>query len=243
MSSSGLTDARIQNGCMILRALLNPWWRLVGWGFTQLYTNFAWAYDAVAWAVSRGHWIQWGHAALPWVKGPRVLEIGSGPGHLLVTMASEGYAVSGIDLSAQMMRIARRRLGRHGVRAGLVRGRAQALPWPDTHFDSVVMTFPAGFALHPQTLSEVWRVLRPGGCLVVVDGARPRGGLYGWLVDVAFRITHESGNGLQAFGNLLEEAGLTVTREVQHWPDSSVEIIIGCKKDQRASLRPIREAR
>lgn len=157
------------------------------------------------------------------------MEIGSGPGHLLVTMASEDYAVSAIDLSPQMVRMAQRRLRRHGVRASLVHGRAQALPWPDAYFDSVVMTFPAGFALQLSTLSEIRRALRPGGRLVVVDAARLRGGLYGRLVDLAFQITHGSGGTAQSFGNFLETVGFTVTYEVQHWPASSVEIIIGAK--------------
>lgn len=208
--------------------MLNWWWRFVGWGFRQLYTNFAWAYDAVAWAVSRGQWKQWGRAVLPRIEGMRVLEIGSGPGHLLAAMAAEGLAASAIDLSPQMIRIAQRRLRRQDVRAGLVRGRAEALPWPDAWFDSVVMTFPAGFALQPGALSEVRRVLRPGGRLVVVDGARLRGGLYGRLIGLAFRITHGSG-APQSVGKLLEQAGFTVTYEVEHWPGSSVEILVGAK--------------
>lgn len=209
--------------------MLNVWWRFVQWGFAQLYTNFAWAYDAVAWVVSRGQWQRWGRAALPWIEGEQVLEIGSGPGHLLVTMAGKGYAVFAIDASPQMLRIAQRRLRRQGATAGLVQGRAQTLPWPAACFDSVVMTFPAGFVLHPQTRKEVRRVLRSGGRLVIVDGARPGGGLYGRLISLAFRITHGGGNALETLTSLYEQAGFVVTREVQRWPDSSVEILIGTK--------------
>jgi ubiquinone/menaquinone biosynthesis C-methylase UbiE len=214
---------------------LKGWWRFVEWGFTQLYTNFVWAYDAVAWVVSRGQWKEWGRAVLPGIRGSRVLEIGSGPGHLLAQMAAEGYAVSAIDASPQMVRIAQRRLRRRGLRAGLVWGRAQALPWPDGHFDSVVMTFPTDFALQPITLREIWRVLCPGGRVVIVDGARLRDDLYGRVVNLAFRVTQGGGDSLRLVVNLYKEAGFAVTCNVLHWPDSSVTILVGRKTQSKGS--------
>lgn len=209
------------------------WWRFVGWGFRQLYTNFAWAYDTVAWAVSRGQWTEWGRAALRWVEGPRVLEIGSGPGHLLNTMAGEGWDVFAIDLSPQMVRMAQRRLRRQNMCAGLVRGRAQALPWPAACFDSVVMTFPTGFALELTTLAEIRRVLRLRGRLVIVDGARLREDLYGRCVNLAFRLTGGSGEAIQSAAHLLERAGFAVTVEEANWPGSSVVVLVGMNQAER----------
>lgn len=209
------------------RAFTRLWWRFVRWGFTQLYSRFAWAYDGVAWIVSRGEWQAWGRAALPRLRGTRVLEIGCGPGHLLVAMAGEGYVVSGIDASPQMMRLARGRLVRQGVRAGLVLGRAQALPWPDAFFDSVVMTFPAGFAVQRATVAEVRRVLGHPGCLVIVDGARLRADLYGRMINLAFRLTHGNAGALYSVVDLYEEAGFAMTCEVHTWPNSSVKVLVG----------------
>ena len=217
------------------------WWRLVGWGFRQLYTNFAWAYDAVAWAVSRGRWQDWGDAALSRIEGPRVLEIGSGPGHLLASMAAEKPEVWAIDLSPQMVRTSQRRLRCHDVHAGLVRGQAQALPWPDAYFDSVVMTFPAGFILQGSTLAEIARVLHPRGRLVIVDGAKLREDFYGRIINLAFRIT-AGGGAVEPLKNLCEGAGFAVTVEEERWTNSTVAVLIGAKKDQRASLRPIKRS-
>jgi ubiquinone/menaquinone biosynthesis C-methylase UbiE len=61
--------------------------RAVKLGFHLLYHQFAFTYDAVAWFVSLGQWQAWGQAALKRVRGPRVLEIGHGPGHLLIALA------------------------------------------------------------------------------------------------------------------------------------------------------------
>ena len=209
--------------------LVNWWWRFVRWGFESLYGSFARAYDAVAWVVSRGRWQAWGETALPRIKGRRVLEIGSGPGHLLVAMAGQGYDVSGVDVSPQMIAIARRRLMGAGVLAGLVCGRAQALPWPSGYFDSVVMTFPAGFAIQVATLREIRRVLRAGGRLIIVDGARLNDDLYGRLVNLAFRATHGGGGDVSSLMTLYEQAGFAMTCEVHQWPDSSVKILVGAK--------------
>ena len=201
------------------------WRRFVALAFQQLYTRFAWAYDGVAWAVSRGRWQAWGRAAIPRLIGRRVLEIGCGPGHLLAAMAAAGYHVSAVEFSRQMVRQAQRRLRRHGIEAGLVRGYAQALPWPSDVFDNVVMTFPAGFVLDPRTVGEIWRVLRPGGRLIIVDGPRLRGGVYALLVNVAFRLT-DGGGALCALQTAYRQAGFDVTREMEAWPDSTVEVLI-----------------
>ena len=156
------------------------WRRLVALGFRLLYHELAWAYDGVAWGVSLGQWQTWVRTALPHVEGEQVLELGHGPGHLLVALAEHGFHPVGLDPSPQMGRLAARRLARAGRQVPLVRGLAQALPFPDQSFDSVVATFPTPYIVAPETLNQVGRVLRPGGRLVVVTGARLHG--RGWLV-------------------------------------------------------------
>ncbi len=209
--------------------LLRHWWRFVDWGFTQLYTNFAWAYDAVAWSVSGGQWIAWGKTALAWVEGPRVLEIGCGPGHLLVALAQAGHQPYAIDQSPHMLHLARRNLCRHGRVARLVQGQAQHLPWPANYFDSVVTTFPAGFALQPMTYAEVHRVLRPTGRFIMVCGAQMRDGIYGRLVNLAFRLTSGSGGDLGPLQHFLEHSGFTVVHSVVEHAGSQVDLLIGTR--------------
>lgn len=190
--------------------LTQLWFHLVHWAFRQLYGPFAWAYDLVAWVVSRGEWHRWGRAALPWTEGGRVLELGCGPGHLLGELTAWGRVAVGLDLSPAMLRLARHRLRQRRPRptscrgrprptacrgrprptpCRLVHGRAQALPFADHAFDAVVVAFPAEFIGHPATLAEIARVLAPDGRFVLVDGGRhlgrdPWSRLLNWALDV-----------------------------------------------------------
>lgn len=141
----------------------------------MLYHEAAWTYDAVAAAVSLGRWQAWGAAALPLLSGPRVLELGHGPGHMLARLAAHGYEAAGLDLSPQMGRMAARRLVRAGVRPRLVRGRAQDLPFAPGAFDGALAVFPTAYIVAPETITAVYRLLRPGGRLVVVPEAQLTG--------------------------------------------------------------------
>jgi ubiquinone/menaquinone biosynthesis C-methylase UbiE len=144
-----------------------------------LYHTFAWTYDGAAWIVSLGKWNQWIQICLPLVKGPRILELGFGPGHLQENLLERGEKPFGIDESRQMARQAYRRITGVHLRkktqsndyanfSGLIRGVAQHLPFPVSSFSSIVATFPAPYIFYPDTLQEVYRVLIPGGKLIIL---------------------------------------------------------------------------
>ncbi len=148
-------------------------------GLHWLYTRGAWAYDAVAWLVSGGHWQDWVRSMALWPEaqeGTWVLELGVGPGHLQVQLAELGFRPVGVDPSPYMLRRARRRLRRAGHRPRLVRARAQALPFPSERFHRVVATFPTEYVFDARTVEEVWRVLKPGGRFDILLSAS------GWLL-------------------------------------------------------------
>jgi SAM-dependent methyltransferase len=146
--------------------------------FESLYGPFAWAYDWVSRTFFLGQWRLWQRASIPHLRGKRVLEIGMGTGNLQIDLSRAGFEVWGIDLSPQMIRQAKRKARRLSLAPFRVcRARAEALPFPDASFDSLVSTFPSEYIARPETLSELARVLRPGGTLVIVPGGwlRPRG--------------------------------------------------------------------
>jgi ubiquinone/menaquinone biosynthesis C-methylase UbiE len=144
---------------------------LARWLERRLYTRLAWTYDVVAWLVSVGQWKRWqivGVERMP--EGPG-LEIGHGPGHVILRLVRSGRPAAGLDPSPQMSRQAARRLARAGLPRPLVRGRAQSLPFRAGGFEAVLSTFPSSYILDPQTIAEAWRVLRPGGAFIVLPGA------------------------------------------------------------------------
>ncbi|GAB4492193.1 MAG: hypothetical protein Fur0016_26360 [Anaerolineales bacterium] len=167
--------------------------------FYHFYHALAWTYDFVAAIVSLGRWRDWGRAALPCLHGKRVLEIGFGPGHLLVEMNRRGFQAVGLDESPQMIRQARHNLARGKWAINLSRGYAQWLPFASNSFDSVVATFPSEYIADPRTLAEVRRVLKNDGRFVIVpvawtggESLLERGSR--WL----FRVTGQSGEGVEA---------------------------------------------
>ena len=159
--------------------------------FLHFYTSLAWTYDAIAYLVSVGQWNAWVLSAREAVTSFPVLEIGHGPGHLLVGL---GPRAVGADASRQMSRIAQRRLRRAGIQPRLVRARSQELPFRSASFGCLVSTFSAEYILEPASIQEAWRVLRAGARLVIVAMAeirsrRPIDRLASWL----FRVTGQSG--------------------------------------------------
>lgn len=100
------------------------------------------------------------------VAGRRILDAGCGSGPLFAALRDRGAVVTGVDASAGMLELARRRLG---ADADLrVADLADPLPFPDGAFDDII----ASLVLHyledwGPTLTELRRVLTPGGRLLV----------------------------------------------------------------------------
>jgi len=101
-----------------------------------------------------------------------VLEVGFGAGQgikLAAEKASDGRVI-GIDLSEMMVRVATRR-NAQAVKAGrvaLAQGNMTALPFEDQYFDKVMTIHTFYFWSEPaQALGELYRVLKPGGRLVI----------------------------------------------------------------------------
>lgn len=98
--------------------------------------------------------------AVSLAPGSRVLDVASGPGAVTAAAAARGASVIGVDLSAEMVAVAR---GRH---PGLEFREADAerLPFPEGAFDAVVCNFGLGHFGRPERVAaEFLRVLAPGG--------------------------------------------------------------------------------
>lgn len=194
--------------------------------FYLLYHQFAWSYDLVAGIVSTGAWQSWVRSVLPYLKGPRTLEIGFGPGHLLPKLHQEGILVFGLDESSQMAHIARRRILAINQFPNLVRGRAEYLPFASESLNQVVMTFPAEFLLKQTTFSEIKRVLMSGGSTIVlpmawITGRKPWERAAAWLNHITGQAPEWDESLLQP----LKYLGFDITWKMVDFSSSRVLIV------------------
>jgi RimJ/RimL family protein N-acetyltransferase/protein-L-isoaspartate O-methyltransferase len=100
----------------------------------------------------------------------RVADLGCGTGTLSLLLADEGYAVDGVDLSPEMVRLARAKAGdRSGV--GFAVGDASAPALPESAYDVVLCRHLLWALPDPVAALRRWAaLLRPGGRIVLVEG-------------------------------------------------------------------------
>jgi ubiquinone/menaquinone biosynthesis C-methylase UbiE len=99
-----------------------------------------------------------------------VLEVGVGSGLNLQLCSRAVDRVCGIDLSLELLRLAHERTADAVVPVSLLQASAEHLPFAVAVFDTIVMTWTlCSIASPPAALSEMRRVLKPGGDLLFVE--------------------------------------------------------------------------
>jgi phosphatidylethanolamine/phosphatidyl-N-methylethanolamine N-methyltransferase len=117
------------------------------------------------------------------LPGRAVLEVGVGTGLALPRYNSDKQII-GIDLSADMLALARRRVANLGLRnvEGLREMDAEATDFADGQFDTAVAMFVASVVPNPRRLlTELRRVVRPGGNILLVNHFAAEGGPRWWV--------------------------------------------------------------
>jgi ubiquinone/menaquinone biosynthesis C-methylase UbiE len=103
--------------------------------------------------------------------GRRALDIGTGTGQFAVYLARSGFAVTGIDLSENMISHARQNAITDKLDIDFQTGDAEKLEFEDNTFDVVVSRNLLWTLPEPDIALKEWRrVMKPGGTLVVSDG-------------------------------------------------------------------------
>jgi len=163
-------------------------------------------------------------------SGRELLDIGCGPGLLLSAAARAGYRVSGVDLSAQAVALARRL----NPEARVAVAQAAALPFSDEVFDVVTCV---GVLEHvpdrPRALREMIRVARPAAlfCIMV-----PNSKTLFWraasLLSSGYRESGESAAPLSEWRALFEREGMWI-EEVRRdrWRLEKALSLIGIRGD------------
>lgn len=182
--------------------------------FDRFYTRFASTYDLLVRAFPL--WKRWLRSALPELVGPRVLEISFGTGWLMTQYAGR-FDVYGVDLNDRMVAVARRNLRQSGLSAGLQQANVESLPFSDSAFDTVLCTMAfSGYPRAQDALSEMVRVVKPQGRIVLIDVSYPHDGNRIGIGLV--RLWISAGDLVRDMPTLFESNGLACTdREIGGW--------------------------
>lgn len=103
-------------------------------------------------------------------RGERVLDVACGSGNLTLPAARRGAVTVGVDIAPNLLDIARGRAADEGLAISFDEGNAEALPYDDGAFDTVITMFGAMFAPRPQlAAAELLRVVRPAGRIAMAN--------------------------------------------------------------------------
>ena len=182
------------------------------------YRRWARVYDVTFGGVS-GFGRRRAVSAINRLPGRRVLEVGVGTGLALPRYAPD-KRVTGVDLSAEMLAVARTRVAQQRlVNVEALREMdAEATDFPDHGFDIAVAMFVASVVPHPpRLLAEMRRVVRPGGHLLFVGHFRAERGPRWWI----------------------ERAMAPASRSLGWHPDFAIGELLGPEERARVSMTPV----
>jgi SAM-dependent methyltransferase len=104
------------------------------------------------------------------LPGSRVLDVACGSGNVAIPLARDGAVVTGVDIAPNLLAQAQHRAAAENLAVQFDEGDAEQLPYADASFDAVVSMFGAMFAPRPEmVVSEIARILRPGGLLAMAN--------------------------------------------------------------------------
>jgi phosphatidylethanolamine/phosphatidyl-N-methylethanolamine N-methyltransferase len=153
------------------------------------------------------------------LPGAEVLEVGVGTG-LALPLYTADKRVTGIDLSADMLARARERVAARGLRnvVALLEQDAEATTFADNSFDIAAAMFVASVVPHPaRLLTELKRLVRPGGHILFINHFSATGGL-----------------------RLAVERAMTPLSHTLGWhPDFPIEALLGPADLARAGISPM----
>jgi demethylmenaquinone methyltransferase / 2-methoxy-6-polyprenyl-1,4-benzoquinol methylase len=147
----------------------------------QLFAGLPRAYDRTGAAMSFGQDPRWRQAMVDAVRpqpGQRILDVATGTGMVAFALAARGAEVTALDQSEAMLAVARSRHTRTANGGGgpisFVTGEAEHLPFGDASFDALTFTYLLRYVDDPAaTLTELARVVRPGGRIGMVEFGVP----------------------------------------------------------------------
>jgi len=146
----------------------------------RMFDNISGKYDFLNHFLSLGIDIVWRKKAIRKLLDlhPReILDVATGTGDFAVeSLSLKPDRVIGVDISEGMLEVGRKKLERRGLnqKIELRKADSENLPFEDNHFDAVIVAFGVrNFENLQQGLSEMLRVVKPGGRIVILEFSKP----------------------------------------------------------------------
>lgn len=147
---------------------------------TEMFNNISKRYDLLNHVLSLGIDILWRKKAIRMLKpeNPKfILDIATGTGDFAIeALALDPDKVIGVDISEGMLEVGRKKLQKMDLthRIDLQLGDSEKLLFPDNNFDAVIVSFGVrNFENLEAGLKDMFRVLKPGGTVVIIEFSKP----------------------------------------------------------------------
>ena len=158
----------------------------------HMFDSIAPAYDFMNRAMTLGIDKWWRHVAVKAVKKQRpatLLDVATGTGDFAIALHTGAHPehITGIDLSEGMLNVARAKVEKRNLAAHISfeQGDCLKLPYDDGSMDAVTVAFGVrNFEHIDRGYAEMYRVLRPGGILCVLELSTPTNPLIRWFYDI-----------------------------------------------------------
>ena len=146
----------------------------------QMFDNISKNYDGMNRVISFGIEQKWRRKLINIVKATHpkhILDVATGTGDLAIALAdSKAEKIIGLDISAGMLQVGKEKIHQKNLdqRIEMIQADSENLPYPDHSFDAITVAFGVrNFENLEKGLSEIYRVLSPGGIFVVLETSVP----------------------------------------------------------------------
>jgi demethylmenaquinone methyltransferase / 2-methoxy-6-polyprenyl-1,4-benzoquinol methylase len=149
----------------------------------SMFNSIAWRYDFLNHFLSFGIDSIWRRRAIRIIfksyRNPSILDVATGTGDLsIAAMRYNPEKITGIDISRNMLEIGRKKISKKGFdkKIELIEGDSENIPFGENSFDVSMVAFGVrNFSDPLKGLTEMRRVIRDGGMVMVLEFSRPTG--------------------------------------------------------------------
>jgi len=147
---------------------------------TEMFDTISGNYDGLNRVISFGIDVKWRKKVVNLVKKinpDKILDVATGTGDLAINLCKTGASeIVGLDISTGMLEVGKTKIKSKKLEnvIQMVQGDSENLPYKDHYFDAITVAFGVrNFENLEKGLSEIFRVLKPGGIFVVLETSIP----------------------------------------------------------------------